>query len=454
MKKTFTQQLIQGIKNPFALRKEESGSALIFAIVLTIVTMSIVSLVVAIAVTSLTKTADITKLTYFEMGAQSAISNAMTTVNSPNGTAFLRNHIGVSKSITGTVPAAYSDQGIKWRWYAERINNSSATNSFYIYATGYRTSPTEGLARTFRVTIDSLADTEADYVGGSIRYSPGINAVSQWGIMGISQATLNNGVKVRSYVSDDTLTPETDTGKVTNQAYVASNGNITMGGSSVLVTGLNVLAYKETNPTRCVGNTTVCNATAKNNIPYTMSGEKVRAAVGDKCPAAADSYPTWVASENSGTLGLGSTNGCYNSMIFDINTKIATTYTDSNPLNIYVKGNITVNSGVVVNTGTNPLALRLFSQGGFSAQFNQGTATDPTKFYGILTSNSLVCTDNTTSSTGSASNLLYIYGGIVCDKINFGYGTNLYWDELSGNYIYSGEVSRIWFITNTQEVYS
>jgi hypothetical protein len=443
-KNTLMKKIMSNAHKMRSLKKNsESGSAMIFAIVLTIVTMSIVSLVVAVAMTSLQKTADVTRLTYYEMGAQSAMANALSVANSPNGTALLA-AATPSNPVTGKLSAAYSDQGIKWSWSATRVNAAK----YYINAIGYRESSDEKLARTLRVTITPLTNVTGAYSTGTgkISYTARGDSTSQWGVMGSSSVTLNDGVKFKSYLSSNTLNPSVST----NQSKVASNGNISLGGTSLEVDSLNILNYSSGSSARCTTTAAKCAATTQVNTTYgttlTDIGKKVRA----ECPAVAQTYPVWIASENSGVIAPG----CYNTVVFDVDTKVNAFYTDTNPAKIYVKGNVIVGSGVNVNTGKDPLAFRLYSEGGSSVTLNQGTATNPTRFYGVVFTSTAKCTDATTSSNPlTNTNLLYIYGNLVCDDVNLGAGTNVWWDELAGEITEDGYVTRIWFATSVEEIY-
>lgn len=381
------------------------------------------------------------------MGAQSAISDALLVANSANGTNLLRQKQGKINAVTGVMSSAYSDQGIKWRWYTERVTGASATSKYFVYATGYRESPDEDLARTLRVTLTSVANSKGKYDATNkiINYTPLPDAISQWGIMGASSVDLNNGAQVYSYISDNGTSPSAST----NQGSVASNGNITLGGAAVSLNILNVLNYSVSTPNRCVGNADKCNSTTQNKITYSTNLLEVSKKIKTACPNPAISYPVYKSSEQGGVI----TPGCYNSVIFDTDTSISASYTESNPANVYVKGNIEVAATVDVNTGKDPLALRIFSEGGTDAVFNQGTVANPTKFYGVVLSSTLKCTDLTTSASPAKSNVLMYYGGLVCDKLNFGYGTSIWWDELSGELTQAANVTRIWYVDKTEEIY-
>jgi len=426
-------------------KSEESGSALIFAILLTLVVMSLATIVTALGLVNIQKTVFTARYTYYALAAETAVSQALLVSNSTNGTQQLLNHQGQANAVTGNLQNSYDQlQGIKWQWYTQRVSGSSATSKYYIIATGYSTSPTEAAARTIRVTITSVANMRATYTTtNGIVYYPRPNAVSQWGIIGSSQIFLNTGAKVSSYISDTNFNPTV----TTNQAQIASNGKVNIVANTG-VNKVNLLNYSSAAPNRCVG--TACSTYNQQQISYSTNLQEMASAVATACPL--QTYPVWIASENSGLLAPG----CYNSLIFDVDTSIASTYSGTNPANVYIKGDMIVNAGVTVNNAKSPQALRIYSQGGTNAKFNQGvSSSDPTKFYGVVAGSALTCTDGTVPATsvgGTAT--LYIYGSLACDVVNIGGKTQVWWDELStelsGN---TTNVRRLWYTEAYEELY-
>ncbi len=424
---------------------EQQGSAMIFALVLIIVVMALVTVVTALGLNNLQNTLFAGRYAYYSIAADAGINQALLVANSTNGSQALQDHQGVSNAVTGNLDPAYNGvQNIKWRWYTQRISNSLVTSAYYIIATGYSTSPTEQAARTIRVTLNSVTDMTATYsTSGGIIYYPGSDAVSQWGILGSSSLTLNTGVNIKSYISDEILNPTSSTG----QAQVASNGNITVGTSGA-ADMLNLLNYSSFTPNRCLGGS--CATYPQTKIAYATNLDQLAISVSNACPQ--QNYPVWIASANGGVLSPG----CYNSLVFDTNTTIAPGYSSTNPDVVYIKGDVTVNPGVKVNDGTSPEALRIYSQGGTKAEFQQGTDPNyPTKFSGIVAGSVLTCTDDTTSSsvaTGTPN--LYIYGSLACDQVNLGGGTQVWWDELSSNIAGNTQnVRRLWYTVKYEELY-
>lgn len=447
------------IKTLHKLREEgnEKGSALIFALVLVVLVMAVVSTMVAISLIGIQKTIDLTKYSYNEISAQSAISNALAVANNETagaGSSALAKYLGESKAVYGVLNSSDSDQGIKWRWYTQRINNSSATAQYYVIATGYRgNNPAQDpMARTLRATVSSLASVSGSYninpsTGQSnVIYNSTGNGLAQWGIFGTESVNLNDGAQIKSYTSDTGTNPATSTG----QAQIASGGNVFLNGPKVSLNKVNLLSYSSTKPNRCSG--AGCSIPYLNNINYSVSN-KVGRTVEEQCPNPAITYPAWVASENSGKIE----SGCYNTLLFDTNTIVSSYYNGTtNPADVYVKGNITVNPSVKVNDNGDPKALRIYSQGGDTALFKKGTAASPTKFYGIVSSATLRCTDESTNGTvtGALPNPnLMIYGSLVCSNVTLGAATTVWWDELAGEVQDSkNKINRVWWVASIEEI--
>lgn len=429
-----------------AHRSNEKGSALIFAVLLTVVVMAIATTVTALGLINLQKTVFTARYTYYALAADTAVSHALLAANSPDGTNILRSSQGFSNAKYGSLDEAYNgNQEIKWLWYTERISTSSATTKYYVIATGYSISPDEAGARTLRVTLTSVANMNAIYTPSSgIVYYPKANAVSQWGMMGSSSVNLNTGVTIRSYISDQGYNPTVST----TQSQIASNGTITVNNAENAVNKLNFLNYSPAAPNRCTG--TTCNTYAQQNIAYSTNLQQLATAVAEACPL--QTYPVWKASENGGTLAPG----CYNSVLFDTDTHISAAYTESNPALVYIKGDIIVEPGVTVNEARSPMALRIYSQGGSDAIFKQGSTSDPTKFYGFVAGSVLNCTDQTTAATsvGTSVPSLVFYGSMACDTINLGGGTLVWWDELSTEFAAdTSNVRRLWYTEAYEELY-
>lgn len=458
----------------YRTRDEESGSAIIFALILLIVTFSLVSTVTAFGLANLQKTLFVQSYTNNGLAAETAISDALMVANSQGGTDKLRelltenpNNIPAN-AVKGIVSSAYSsgNGGQKWLWYTERVNTGSAVDQYYIHAWGFQQTEKDPYARHFRVKVASYANMKAAKKPDStqITYYPDPDAVSQWGLLGSSAFTVNPGANLKSYISDK----DTNANKDTRQGQIGSNGIVNMssdennakfffgaanvGDSTRRINLLNWSAADELNPlsSRCVG----CSNAEKQYYSivtknYRTDLTTIATTVEKACPL--QTYPVWKASENDGVL----VGGCYNSLIFDQDTTTPTSATEDTPAIVYIKGDITVNPSVKVNYGKTPLALRIYSQGGQDAKFNQGTIDKPTRVSAYIAGSVLRCTDGTDATSTQQGMTLYLYGSLACDTINVGGGTQIWWDELSANLSGNGDdVRRLWYTVEYEELYN
>lgn len=432
----------------FKKHNNEEGSALIFSLIITIISLSVVALVVAFAVTNLQKTVFVQKYLNNTAAAETALSHALAAANSPEGDTILFNAIAdnpdAENTVKGTISEAYSstkNAPQKWLWYTERV---SAT-TYNIIAVGYVDTPTEQHSKHIKATFTSVLDMAGTYDinTDSIIYSPQGQAVTQWGMFGSTNVELSGNIKIQSFNSDFTLTPTSSTGSGT----VASNGNIKINdGTNITIDSIIMLNYDSLNPDRCE-TFQECENITQQQISFQTNLNAINTAVDNMCPL--ETYPTWVASNNNGMLEPG----CYDSLLFDADTNISTLYTSLNPAKIFVKNNIIINGAVKVNFNNTPSALQIFSKGD-TAVFNQTSITVmPTVFTGIIAGANLNCTDTINSNFVEPSPLLEIYGALACDTLTFGAGTELWWDEMSLNISSdTGTVRKLWYITSFEEV--
>lgn len=449
----------------YQTRREESGSAIIFALILLIVTFSLVSTVTAFGLVNLQKALFVQAYTNNGLAAETAVSNALLVANSPEGTALLKSLSKVdgptaNNVIKGTVPEEYSsgNGGQKWVWYTERVNTSSAVDQYYIHAWGFQNTPTDPYARHLRVRVESVANMTASYTAATnqITYYPAADAVSQWGILGSSSFHANPGANLQSYVSDKTTDPDgASSGINKGQGKIASNGVIFMGSSDFFGANsrtdgrINLLNFSasDTVLSRCTGD---CSESAYtiNKPTYRTDLTSIATAVEKACPL--QTYAVWKASEQGGVLDAG----CYNSLIFDADTVVPTSATEDSPAMVYIKGDVKVSAGVKVNYKKSPLALRIYSQGGSLAEFTQGTVSNPTRVSAYLAGSVLKCTDLTDSNSVPQGMTLYFYGSMACDSVNVGGGTQIWWDELSADLAGdTSNVRRLWYTTSYEEIY-
>lgn len=427
--------------------RAESGSAIIFSILLSIIVLSVVSVIIALSLTSVKKTSSSNAYTYFGNAAVAAVNNAVFTANSVNGLAKLNAATSPSTAVKGVYNVNYTDQQLAWEWYATKT--SSIPNAEYtITATGYRVDASDEESRTVVSKIRSVRVSSGSYVSATdnIKYEIDPSNLAQWGFYGIDSVQLKNGAVVNSYANSSVVP---NTSSVTNKdGAVASNGVVTLGGTATVVSRINSLNYNTNTPVRCSG--TNCDITPQKKLDYLPSLDSTTQRALSNCPKTASEYPSFVSSTSGTTLNAG----CYNNITIDANTTTASTATSGSPAVIYFKGSLTVKSGKTFNATKVPLTARFFSDTGTSVSLEQGTASTPTRFSGLVTGAQLACTDNgagaTTASTQSNAKL-FIYGGLACKTIILSGGTIAWWDELMKDVSPSSAPSKIWSIDTFED---
>lgn len=422
--------------------REESGSSMVFALIVMILALTATMLIAGYTLTSLATTRTLNSLSSYDAAADAAINNALLIANSGNGSAILAAHQEAGNAVNGSLTPAQSSSPVKWSWYTKAVAVSGQQVDYYVYAVGYSKTPTDSDAKTVRALIAPKAVTGGSYDSGVIVYQAQGQAVHQWGLMGLDGITTFSGLKVNSFNSYQNLNP---TASDTASAF-ASNGNITLAGS----TGVNQFAQfgPGTLSSRCNGNG--CSSVEVSKQKYNFSLAGITSQVQAACPLDSSSYPSWVASANSGVLNTSPSNECFNNVIFDTNTSLPASASAGNPMFIFAKGDITVNAGVTVNAGRSPVALQIFSQSGSGAVFQNGTATSPTVFSGLVGGATIVCVD-TSPHDGNTSQTLIIYGSFACSALNFGSSTVLWQDEAANNIANSNQ-PRLWSVVKYENI--
>lgn len=439
--------------------EREEGVAMIMAILIMVVLLSLVATMTAFALMGVDKGKDVQFLTGSQNAADSAISHAMMLANSANGQVAgkgLDAHLGIGNAVNGIVSANEIDPDTgdgtySWRWYAEKVVGGKDKMIYDIYATGYSETPTDDTARTYKVRVEAMVVESATYKGnGSPFYDPTKAGMFAWGAMGLDKITVGNGTSLEMYDSSKNIGyPVT---------AVAKGGKIATNNIMELGTGLKIHEYvfmeapEPIDSTRCTKN---CSGVGVSRESYGISLSTATSNVSTSCPLAASSYGDWVASANGGTVPYSANPLCYRNVIFDVDTDVAANYTSGRPAEMMVKGNITVAPGVEVNkqnrTYQGPLALRIYSQTGTSANIQQGTESNPTKFTGLITGASLNCAIGDSTNKAGAT---VLYGAISCKTVTLGNNTRIWWDNQIDQVssIGSPNAKKIWSISGYQEV--
>lgn len=439
--------------------QREEGVAMIMAILIMVVLLSLVATMTAFALMGNDKGKDVQFLTGSQNAADSAISHAMMLANSNTGQVpgkGIDAHLGVGNAVYGKVSANEIDPDTgdgtyNWRWYAEKVVGGKDKMIYDIYVTGYSDTPNDDTARTYKVRVEAMVVESATYQGsGSPFYDPTKAGMFAWGVMGLSKVTVGNGTSIQMYDSSKNIGYPTTA--VAKGGRVATNNIMDLGTDLKIHEYVFMEAPSPIDSTRCIKN---CNGLAVSRESYGISLATATSTVSEACPLSASSYSDWVASENNGMINYSTTPLCYRNLIFDVDTDVAANYTSARPAEMLVKGDITVAPGVEVNKQTTtyqgPLALRIYSQTGTSAKIEQGTNSNPTKFTGLITGETLNCTVGDITNTVDAT---VLYGAISCKNVVLGNNSRIWWDNQIDQVssIGSPNSKKIWSISGYQEV--
>lgn len=439
--------------------QREDGVAMIMAILIMVILLSLVATMTAFALMGVDKGKDVQFLTGSQNAADSAISHAMTLANSTGGQVTnkgLDAHIGLANAVYGKVSANEidpdtGDGSYNWRWYATKVVGAKNNMLYDIIATGYSDTPDDDTARTYRVQVEAMVVEEAFYVSSNSPYYRTTRAgLFAWGALGLDKVSVGNGTKVQLYDSSKNIGyPVTP---------IKSGGRIATNNIMDLGTGLTISEYvfmnssEQIDSTRCTKN---CSGVILTRETFGVSLGTATKSAASACPLAASSYSDWVASANGGTVKYSSTPMCYRNIIFDVDTTVAANYTSARPAEMFAKGNITVKAGVEVNKQTKsyqgPLALRVYSQVGSTGTIEQGTAASPTKFTGLIAGETLSCAVGGSTNVAEAT---ILYGAISCKSVTLGTNVRIWWDNQIDQVtdIGSATAKKIWSISGYQEV--
>lgn len=437
----------------------ESGVAMVMAILITLVLVTLVASMTAFAMLGLDKGKDIQGITAASNAADTAISHALTLANSKKGQEGqgLEKHVGVNNAVYGQIEANEIDPNgdgqYQWRWYAEQVIDAKANLAYDIYASGYQGSPTDPTARNFRVRLDSTVVESAKYGNnGMIYYTPTLAGVFAWGAFGSDSVTMKTGSSIKTYDAAKTIGYPT-----INKAdwKVATNGVMNLDNPLGLKSALFLSTGATIDPTRCTGSG--CFGRDMENLDYGMDLSTISDTIQTKCPANGNAYPDWRASVNGPVINDTASPMCYNNIIFDTDTTVSAAYSTGRPAIMMAKGNITVEPGVEVNrqirTSQGPLALRIYSHLGTDFIMQRGTSANPTKMTAVVAGPSLNCNIGQNLTTPNPHGTA-LYGSMACKTAIVESGSEIWWDDQLEQVSHEGSPtsSKLWEIDLYEEL--
>lgn len=439
-------------------RQDESGAAMITALLFVIIMTFLITSISITAISGLQKSKAAQEATGLSIVIDSALSNATSFANNPMPGKDLEQRVGLANAQYGisTFANANASSGegkYKWLWYTERVKDAVVGESYDIIAIAYVNAPTDLNSRKVRVRLQAIPVTFAKYEEtGYVTYAPIPTGAFNWGILGTNGVNVASGASVKSYNSAAVSDPVNANN--TNNGSVSSNENISIAGTDVNSVKRVVMLRGNADDMPIDRCTTTANCKGKMvSFAYAIGLESISEKVRKECPLAATAYPNWTASTYSGEINPEEDGKCFNNISFNAKSDVANGYSSGNPAEIYALGNISVTAGVSVNQNAargGPLALRVYSAAGTSATLSSGTDSAPTKFAGLIAGVNLDCK---TSETG-----IFIYkGSMACHKINLGTGTTVWWDQQTVQVLGAGKdrtINTIWSLASYSPEYN
>lgn len=461
--------MMNSLLNRHQKRRDESGVAMIIAVLIVLIMVALITLMTSFALRGIEKGNTVQNLNASGNAADTAIANMMTLANSEsnrNGSEMDK-HLGGSNKVVGSYNAnaidpEAGDGSYQWSWYAEKSTNSSVGTSYEVTATGFQNNEDEIDARTIKVRIESTTVEDINYSSnGQVLYTATLGGSFSNPVFGSQYVDLKDNVKIRKYSSSSALGyPATANSK--GDGNPATNNSFKIGSQI----DMGNVEFYSSNPSdseetyinnRCTG--VGCEGDAAgdgivyNVYNYGVSLAQSRKQANNFCPGS--DYPDWVASENSGSVAYSTSPKCYNNITFDVDTSLPASWSTGNPAVMYAKGNVTVEKGVEVarqaNTSQGPYSFQIIASGTTKFTMERGEPGNPTKMSGTVVGQNLDC--NIGETPESSNSQTYFYGSMACNTVTVQPYAEVWWDDQLSKVLKEGSSSskKIWAAVSYEE---
>jgi Tfp pilus assembly protein PilX len=433
-------KMMNNIKQHRNGERNESGAAMIFALLLLMLLMLVTVIVATTATTQSQSTREVSLREGYLSAANNGIEVALYNANNNITEDWLETKRTIGNAMTGTPPnGANNIDGLRWRIYTERVVTTGNTVAYYVYSTGY--TPTLGIDKgiTLRSIFQGSKVNSGKYVyqaDETVNVAYTLSADGSWayGLLGTNGMTFSGTSKLYSF--DSSKSGGIPTGTSTIGTVASTNTAVELNNTAHGISSI-ISSYPGVN-TGCLP-ASICNTSpgltqSYRNSEVNLSG--VTENIQSTCTGTG--YPLWKASENSGVLNLPA-NTCLGGIYFDVNTTVPASFTASSPLRLNVLGNVTVKSGVSVNANGAPTKLVIRSTGG-DLTANTGTTANRVQF--LYTSENATC-----NVTGAG----IFFGGIACANVNVYDSARIYMD-LAARSLESITSRHIWVNTYVEEL--
>lgn len=429
-------------------RKDESGAAMIIALLLATVLLALIAVLTAVTVRSAEKSADTRDSIYYAQAADAAIANAIMSANQAGGLQYLLSKNASSwRTSPQTTNFAVDGVVVKSSWYIRPVGEGG---KYELLAAGYRESPHEPDAVVLKIRMEGLNTTDVglNEDGEVVTQTSNPYTIMSKGFFATDSITFESrGAGFYDY----SIALPTNTQPTINLASsdVAANGKVTFPFTSAppakkpikRLTLHNAIDLTEENlGPRCY---------SQNPGDKRCYTEEVRAIKGaynikDFGPVIqkACQGTTPVAWNVAGTDAeggvlrsnvVGKDILCLSSLHVNGNLAADSIYNAARPLTVYVTGNITVDANrslqpfSAISASYPPSSLQIISNG---TQVNATRAAVDTSGAASITAS--IIAPKADCSMGSTNAFVVYKGSLACKNIRLSHSnTQLYFDSLS-----------------------
>lgn len=387
-----------------AEKEKETGAAMIFAILLLMMMVFITVIVASTATTQAGVAKEQNLRESYLAAANDGIDYLLALSN--RDTTALETRRGISSALVSPAKnGQYSVDGIAYRVYTEQVATTGGELSYYVYSTGYSTTLGVNKGITLRATLSGTKVDSATYVtGNTLEYV--VSADNTWGLGVLAAGSAQFSGTSKLYTYESGRQGYVPTGNATYNSAISTNGMVTLAANTGVTSVISNVPAADAGCTPAAN----CAGTSVQYRGNVLSLEGVADKVAEECPLA--SYPIWRSSTSGSLMNFAATNRCFGGIVIDSPTTVAGSFTETMPLKLYVKGNVTISGSGSLNATGSPLKVQMFSTGG---SFTQSAG----KANMLYASNNGACT-----LSGSS----VYFGGLSCASVAASGSAVMYYD--------------------------
>lgn len=414
--------IVKKIRN----RKNEGGSAIMLFLFMSVVIGAVLLSLVYGTINTTQSSASIRDATFFDLGAKTAINDALRVANNPKSGENLANHVGEAKAVKGVLEG---NQNVDWEWYLLPVPNTEEGTIYDVHATGYRGTKNPETARKIIGRLESVQTSGARWVDDTVYYRPTQSSIFSWGAFGGDGLEISPNTRIGSY--DSAYAGSKNVGTIgTNKIANLPNANQTRIDNLLLSAGSSGVPLQD----RCVGES--CKSVDITKMEYGLDLSIVDEWVNKAC----EGITPIDVSGNRITLDVTKPN-CFNNIVFDGNVQVnwvnGMTPSSGRPVKIYVQGMLAFTDGTYFNTPAagsgaaqhSPTAIQFFVNGlgvrvGLKSPHAPNPETDVRAL--IAAGKSAICAVGDPASQSETN----FYGALVCNSSLMVFeNSTILWDE-------------------------